>query len=162
MALSYVRCPFLRSTFAATAPRSAVAELGVVRRLCTFPVNRTKLLSFLVTACFVLSGCLSPNRSPESFYRVSRVSSSDFEEAFRTARELALNPMLNAEHEEIIWFRLHAYIRAAGDRRFASALSPESATTRWAVRQYLDIDLLAKNYPETYHLLRDYRLQHKA
>ena len=34
MALSYVRCLFLRSTFAATAPRSAVAELGVVRRFC--------------------------------------------------------------------------------------------------------------------------------
>ena len=31
MALSYVRCHLLRSTFAATAPRSAVAELGVVR-----------------------------------------------------------------------------------------------------------------------------------
>ena len=28
----YVRCLLLRSTFAATAPRSAVAELGVVRR----------------------------------------------------------------------------------------------------------------------------------
>ena len=32
MALSYVRCLFLRPTFAATAPRSAVAQLGVVRR----------------------------------------------------------------------------------------------------------------------------------
>ena len=32
VALSYVRCPFLRSTFAATAPSSAVTELGVVRR----------------------------------------------------------------------------------------------------------------------------------
>ena len=32
VALSYVRCLFLRSAFAATAPRSAVAELGVVRR----------------------------------------------------------------------------------------------------------------------------------
>ena len=32
VALSYVRCLLLRSTFAATAPRSAVAELGVVRR----------------------------------------------------------------------------------------------------------------------------------
>lgn len=31
MALSYVRSLLLRSTFAATAPRSAVAELGVVR-----------------------------------------------------------------------------------------------------------------------------------
>ena len=35
----YVRCLLLRSTFAATAPRSAVAELGVVRRLCTRPVK---------------------------------------------------------------------------------------------------------------------------
>ena len=32
VALSHVRCLFLRSTFAATAPRSAVAELGVVSR----------------------------------------------------------------------------------------------------------------------------------
>ena len=39
VALSYVRCLLLRSTFAATAPRSAVAELGVVRRL------RTRILS---------------------------------------------------------------------------------------------------------------------
>ena len=39
MALSYVRCLPLRSTFAATAPRSAVAELGVVSRCYPSPVN---------------------------------------------------------------------------------------------------------------------------
>ena len=32
VAAIHVRCLFLRSTFAATAPRSAVAELGVVSR----------------------------------------------------------------------------------------------------------------------------------
>ena len=35
--MSYVRSLLLRSTIAATAPRSAVAELGVVRRLRTSP-----------------------------------------------------------------------------------------------------------------------------
>jgi len=35
VALFNVRCLSLRSTFAATAPRSAVAELGVVRPLHT-------------------------------------------------------------------------------------------------------------------------------
>ena len=39
--MSYVRGLFLRSTFAATAPRSAVAELGVVRRFCVSPVNES-------------------------------------------------------------------------------------------------------------------------
>ena len=34
--MSYVRGLLLRSTFAATAPRSAVAELGVVRRMRAF------------------------------------------------------------------------------------------------------------------------------
>ena len=37
--MSYVRCLLLRSTFAATAPRSAVAELGVVRRFVPSPDN---------------------------------------------------------------------------------------------------------------------------
>ena len=41
MALSYVRCLLLRSTFAATAPRSAVAELGVVRRRSPSPMNES-------------------------------------------------------------------------------------------------------------------------
>ena len=40
MALFYVRCLSLRSTFAATAPASAVSELGVVRRLATSPVKK--------------------------------------------------------------------------------------------------------------------------
>ncbi len=39
-ALSYVRGLFLRSTFAATAPRSAVAELGVVRHKNQFPSTK--------------------------------------------------------------------------------------------------------------------------
>ena len=44
-ALSYVRGLSLRSTFAATAPRSAVAELGVVRRLCALTkMNKLKKL----------------------------------------------------------------------------------------------------------------------
>ena len=44
VALSYVRCLLLRSTFAATAPRSAVAELGVVRRLSPSPMRpKTKI-----------------------------------------------------------------------------------------------------------------------
>ena len=41
MALSYVRCLLLRSTFAATAPRSAVAELEVVRRSETLAMKFT-------------------------------------------------------------------------------------------------------------------------
>ena len=41
MALSYVRCRSLRLTFAATAPRSTFAELGVVRRCYPRPVNET-------------------------------------------------------------------------------------------------------------------------
>ena len=41
MALSYVCCLLLRPTFAATAPRSAVAELGVVRRFYVHRVNES-------------------------------------------------------------------------------------------------------------------------
>ena len=44
--MSHVRCLLLRSTFAATAPRSAVAELGVVRRLRTSPVKALLFLLF--------------------------------------------------------------------------------------------------------------------
>ena len=40
--MSYVRGLFLRSTFAATAPRSAVAELGVVRRSRVAPMNESR------------------------------------------------------------------------------------------------------------------------
>ena len=57
--MSYVRCLSLRSTFAATAPRSAVAELGVVRRHSTRPMKST-LLSFL----FVVAG-LSMSRGQD-------------------------------------------------------------------------------------------------
>ena len=39
MALSYARCLSLRASFAATAPRSAVAELGVVRRYTPSPMS---------------------------------------------------------------------------------------------------------------------------
>ena len=46
--MSYVRGLFLRSTFAATAPRSAVAELGVVRRCYAHPVIRCPKCSKLV------------------------------------------------------------------------------------------------------------------
>ena len=49
MALSYVSGLFLRSTFAATAPRSAVAELGVVRRRYAQTMNRTILALGLAT-----------------------------------------------------------------------------------------------------------------
>ena len=40
VALSHVRCRSLRATFAATAPRSAVSELGVVSRLRIAPTRR--------------------------------------------------------------------------------------------------------------------------
>ena len=54
MAFSYVRCLFLRSTFAATAPRSAVAELGVVRRFLAARIMKTigtSLLSIVTVLC---------------------------------------------------------------------------------------------------------------
>jgi len=41
--LSYVRGLFLRSTFAATAPRSAVDEIGVVSRSLAPSVDRSRL-----------------------------------------------------------------------------------------------------------------------
>ena len=74
MALSYVRCPFLRSTFAATAPRSAVAELGVVRRLSTSPAkpktsNMKHFSIYLATfAALTASALAEPATSaPRSF-----------------------------------------------------------------------------------------------
>ena len=41
--MSYVRGLFLRSTFAATAPRSAVDEIGVVSRSLAPSVDRSRL-----------------------------------------------------------------------------------------------------------------------
>jgi hypothetical protein len=45
--LSHVRCLLLRSTFAATAPRSAVAELGVVRPMRVLVTLRLALIGTL-------------------------------------------------------------------------------------------------------------------
>ena len=77
MALSYVRCLLLRSTFAATAPRSAVAELRVVSRC-----SHTFLLPGVFSeACFEFDDLLPfpsflcPQRTPVpgSQRRVSRL-----------------------------------------------------------------------------------------
>ena len=56
MALSYVRCLLLRSTFAATAPRSAVAELWVVRRRYAMRLA-TFICSFVALAS---AACVEP------------------------------------------------------------------------------------------------------
>ena len=59
MALSYVRCLFLRSTFAATAPASAVSELGVVNRCYDQAmIELTEIIPLAVTGatCGVISG----------------------------------------------------------------------------------------------------------
>ena len=62
--MSYVRCVLLRATFAATAPRSAIAELGVVRRLAASPV-RTIHISTLVLAFAVFLNACKPAKSYE-------------------------------------------------------------------------------------------------
>ena len=53
MAFPYVRCLFLRSTIAATAPRSAVAELGVVSRTRAFCL----LIHHMSISLSELAGC---------------------------------------------------------------------------------------------------------
>ena len=75
MALSYVRGLFLRATLAATAPRSAVAELGVVRR---FPrhlrMNQRygQLLIAVLLLCSVLPG-LAADACPDCGGKLTKV-----------------------------------------------------------------------------------------
>ena len=59
--MSHVRCLLLRLTIAATAPRSAVAQLWVVRRRSRL-VNTRK--SLLLAACTLLAGCSAQQLSP--------------------------------------------------------------------------------------------------
>ena len=56
--MSYVRCLLLRSTFAATAPRSAVAELEVVRRFCAHRVIHVKKSSKIIAGLLALFVCI--------------------------------------------------------------------------------------------------------
>ena len=105
--LSYVRCLLLRATFAATAPRSAVAELGVVRRFCAHSM-KIAFLAFLFSVAplvwsadkdaaepftlAVVPSQRSPHEryiimsanSPEEFYVVLTNTSKDAQAVFES------------------------------------------------------------------------------
>ena len=63
--------------WARAAPRSAVAELGVVRRFCTSPVNRSFLIPIL-SAALLLSSCAHVSSPTAQLPRVPLHSGGEF------------------------------------------------------------------------------------
>jgi hypothetical protein len=95
------------------------------RRLCT---------NLSVSILLSLTASCSTASRPGDLSQVTHVSDAEIESTFRTARELAFDADFDTEHSEILWAQMDSYLRVAGDHRFASLVSRQSPTTRWAIR----------------------------